>query len=157
MNLHHKGREIKLSHTLIRLVYSVILLSVGANAMDIARIRELYHAIESNKAFYQVQMVDESGGNEHYIKRYYTDSNGIVRLFFIEGGSEDSGFQGKYYYTQSGRLFFSYITHDTVHGCGIELRNYIDAHRIIRRLKKVHRCDTSIPLPETIYYPRSYK
>ena len=55
-----------------------------------------------------------------------TDSNGRVRFYANEGGSDDSALKWEHYYDEQGRLRFVFITGGAVNGSELEHRIYFD-------------------------------
>lgn len=57
---------------------------------------------------------------------FHTDSNGIIRLYKIDGGTGDSTSQAEYYYSDKGKLRFSFLVRKSFNGHHSETRTYFD-------------------------------
>jgi len=73
------------------------------------------------------------------LRRIAVDRNGIVRSYVTEAGSEDSALKWEYYYDESGRLRFVFISGGAVNESQLEHRIYFaeDGKRIWEEHKYV--------------------
>jgi hypothetical protein len=56
----------------------------------------------------------------------YRDSNGVVRKYELEGGSDDSTAKAEYFYSQAGNIRFSFKVRGAVNGHHSETRTYFE-------------------------------
>jgi hypothetical protein len=63
---------------------------------------------------------------EDTLRRMAVDSQGIVRWYQKEAGSEDSSLTWEHYYDEAGRLRFVFISGGAVNGAKLEHRIYFD-------------------------------
>ncbi|MEW6732753.1 MAG: hypothetical protein AB1489_15610 [Acidobacteriota bacterium] len=98
----------------------------------IITIRRIYQAVEQDirkgklkKAEREVESCSPLGDK----RTIFFDSQGRIRKYVWDGGSEDSALMMRYYYDQLGRLRFIFITGGAVNGSQLEHRIYFDENR----------------------------
>lgn len=74
----------------------------------------------------QVDSTSCDDGQVVLVSRLYTDSGNVVRLFTIEGGSDDSAGEEHHYYDGLGTLRFSFASTSATNGTQREDRYYYD-------------------------------
>ena len=63
---------------------------------------------------------------EDTLRKVAVDSNGVVRRYEKQGGSEDSSLTWEHYYDSEGRLRFVFISGGAANGARLEHRIYFD-------------------------------
>lgn len=96
----------------------------------IKEVRDIYISIENLIGNEELEeRRKEWAYSEPYIptvKIIYGDSNGIIRKYVVEGGSDDSALRQEYYYDLNQILRFIFIVGGAVNGTTIEHRVYFD-------------------------------
>jgi len=82
-------------------------------------------------------------------KIIYLNSKGVVKKLFVKGGSEDSVHSKSYFYTNEGKLFFTYQHSGDVHNGSSEIRRYYNdkmelIKEIVTPLKKEEHSISSV-------------
>jgi hypothetical protein len=76
----------------------------------------------------QLSGLDKQERELEFCKRtLYTSAQGTVRLYRVEGGSDDSVQTRSYYYDSQGELRFLLVQAGAVNGTSLEVRRYWDA------------------------------
>jgi len=124
------------------IVILLLLMTLNAKTYSTAQVKKEYYKVQEmiKNGELRVKKRGWDGGNILEKSRLYTDKNGIVRFFLIEGGTEDSAHKGEYTYDKNGKLIFSYIRDANVRECLIEIRSYYSGSRLLKRDKKIEKC-----------------
>jgi hypothetical protein len=95
---------------------------------DIFEVRSLYQKLKEMKEAGKLKKKQRKFGYcEPYqdtVRTLYTEQNGTPRIYYYQGGSEDSAVQTDLYYDEQGKRRFAFITAGAVNGTGLEHRVY---------------------------------
>jgi hypothetical protein len=98
------------------------------NHPDIVEVRSIYQKVLEAK---EAGSLKKKERKFKYCKPYediarilYMDRNGKPRLYYYEGGSDDSAVQRELYYDENGKLRFAFITAGAANGTRLEHRVY---------------------------------
>jgi len=141
-----------LKTTLSTILLSTILLCTSLNAFStIKEIRAEYNTIQKKVAdeFYIIKTKTYKDDHVELSKTIYLSSKGMIKKLFLEGGSEDSAGRKAYFYTNEGKLFFTYQRSGDVHNGSSEIRRYYNDQmelikEIVTPLKKGEHSISSV-------------
>ena len=136
---------------MLKTTLTTILLCTSLGAFStIKEIRAEYNAIQKKVAddLYIIKTKTVKDDIERS-KTIYLNSKGVVKKLFVEGGSEDSVHSKAYFYTNKGKLFFTYQHSGDVHNGSSEIRRYYNDQmelikEIVTPLKKGEHSISSV-------------
>jgi len=136
---------------MLKTTLTTILLCTSLSAFStIKEIRVEYNTIQKKVAdeVYTIKTKTVKDDIERS-KTIYLNSKGVVKKLFVEGGSEDSVHNKAYYYTNEGKLFFTYQRSGDVHNGSSEIRRYYNdkmelIKEIVTPLKKGEHSISSV-------------
>ena len=141
------------------LLLTITLVGISNAFSTIKEIRTEYKNIQTSitQKLYKVKnkkIVDEP---LEISKTIYINAQGAVKKLLLKGGSGDSFHTKEYFYSNDGKLFFTYQTSSDVHNGSSEIRRYYNSEmrlikEIVTPLKKgEHSISSPFPLlPKTI-------
>ena len=137
---------------MLKTTLTTILLCTSLSAFStIKEIRAEYNTIQKKVAdeVYIIKTKTYKDDNIELSKTIYLNSKGVVKKLFVEGGSEDSVHSKAYYYTNEGKLFFTYQHSGDVHNGSSEIRRYYNDQmelikEIVTPLKKEEHSISSV-------------
>jgi len=98
------------------------------NHPDIVEVRSLYQKVkearEAGSLKKKERKFEYCEPYEDMVRILYMDQNGKPRLYYYEGGSDDSAIQRELYYDENGKLRFVFITAGAHNGTRLEHRVY---------------------------------
>lgn len=100
---------------------------------QIQAVRAVYQQVQAALPNLKAQVHE----TEFCKRTLYTNAQGAVRLYRVEGGSDDSIQTRSYYYDQEGKLRFLLVQAGAVNGTNLEVRRYWDATG--HKLWEVHK------------------
>jgi hypothetical protein len=99
-----------------------------------AEYKVIHNAVEKNLYTKKIKTTEEFVLPD-LSKTIYLNSKGMVKKLFVEGGSEDSVHSKAYFYSNSGKLFFTYERSVDVHNGANEIRRYYnDQMKLIKEI-----------------------
>ena len=123
---------------MLKTILATILLCTSLSAFSsIKEIRAEYNTIQKIVAdeIYTIKIKTVKDNNIGRSKTIYLNKKGVVKKLFVEGGSEDSVHDKSYYYSNKGKLFFTYQrSGDTHNGISIIRRYYNDQIKLIKEI-----------------------
>jgi len=137
---------------MLKTTLATILLCTSLGAFSsIKEIRAEYNTIQNAVAdeFYIIKTKTYKDDNVELSKIIYLNSKGVVKKLVEEGGSSDSVGSKSYFYTNEGKLFFTYQRSGDVHNGSSEIRRYYNdkmelIKEIVTPLKKGEHLITSV-------------
>ena len=93
------------------------------NHPQIQAVRMVYQEVQASLPKLSPQVRE----TEFCKRTLYSDSQGVVWLYRVEGGSDDSVQTRSYYYDPQGKLRFLLVQAGAVNGTSLEVRRYWDA------------------------------
>jgi hypothetical protein len=97
---------------------------------EIVEVRLLYQKILQDKAAGRLHKKERSFDTadcepyEDEVRILYLDKNKIARIYYFEGGSDDSAVKTELFYDESGKLRFAFIVAGAYNGTRLEHRVY---------------------------------
>ena len=137
---------------MLKTTLAIILLCTSLSAFStIKEIRAEYNTIQNAVADESYIIKTKTFEDDHVelSKIIYLNSKGVLKKLFLEGGSEDSVHSKAYFYTNTGKLFFTYQHSGDVHNGSSEIRRYYNdkmelIKEIVTPLKKGEHSISSV-------------
>ena len=132
---------------LLLLIFTTLILHGFSNIKDI---RGEYKKIQKSIDIYTLKRKMVKSINFSFSKTVYLNNNGVVKKLIIESGGESSNYIKSYFYTDGGKLFFTYENFNNIYGISIEIRRYFnDNLKVIKEIvaPKNGKGDITSPYP----------
>jgi hypothetical protein len=142
---------------MLKITLAIILLCTSLSAFStVKEIRAEYNIIQKSvkDEYYIIKGKTFKDGAIERSKTIYLNSKGVVKKLHVDGGSDDSGHSKSYFYTDEGKLFFTFEQSADVHNGVNEVRRYYnDKMKLIKEIvtplkKGEHRITLVYPLVE---------